>query len=215
MGTTTKNKTCPRCGNTGFQVARGRATGDIGICLECGYGYYQEEYQATLDVVNDLREELELRPLSGLRPGLPDFQWRHPKLRNKTYVQEIQFRRLILCDYIGRNARTQGKTVASDLRTHKNLWDSFVFGRFDWGQLIELRDLPKGKLNADTLFIMTTVDRADRLRDVILTWNPASYWSTETSTSGSFLSSQTRHVADMMWVKELPEDVVVFQVQWD
>jgi hypothetical protein len=43
-------------------------------------------------------------------------------------------------------------------------------GRFASGQLIELRDLPKGHLNADTLFILTTVDRKDALRALILTW---------------------------------------------
>ncbi len=82
-------------------------------------------------------------------------------------AQEIQFRRLELCEYIGGDCRTQGKTVASALRKHSDLWDSFVFGRFDWGQFIELRDLPDGHLNADKLFIKTTVDRAEALRALI------------------------------------------------
>jgi hypothetical protein len=53
-----------------------------------------------------------------------------------------------LCEFVGGDVRTKGKTVASDLRKHSDLCDSFVFGRFDWGQLIELRDLPEGHLNA-------------------------------------------------------------------
>jgi hypothetical protein len=83
-------------------------------------------------------------------------------------AQEIQFRRLELCEYIGGDGRGQGMTVANDLRIHKDLWDSFVFGRFERLQLIELRDLPAGILNVDTLFIKTTIDRADALRAVIL-----------------------------------------------
>jgi hypothetical protein len=41
-------------------------------------------------------------------------------------AQEIQFRPLELCEYIGGDCRTQGKTVASELRKHCDLWDSFV-----------------------------------------------------------------------------------------
>jgi hypothetical protein len=130
-------------------------------------------------------------------------------------AQELQFRRLELCEYVGGDVRTKGKTVASDLRKHSGLWDSFVFGRFDWGQLIELRDLPEGHLNADTLFIMTTVERYEDLRAVILTWKPHSFSATETKCSATCLSAHTRHVADMMGLSEMPEGVVVCQVWWD
>ena len=129
--------------------------------------------------------------------------------------QELQYRRLELCEYIGGDCRTQGKTVANALRTHKDLWDSFVFGRFDWGQLIELRDLSKGHLNADTLFILTTVERKETLREVILHWKPDSVLATETKWTGSDLSAHTRHVADMIRMSEMPKGVVVFQVWWD
>ena len=60
----------------------------------------------------------------------------------------------------------KAKTVAKDLRDRSELWDAFVFGRFAWGQLIELRDLPKGHLSADTLYIMTTDDRKKDLQAV-------------------------------------------------
>ena len=120
-------------------------------------------------------------------------------------AQVIQFRRLELCDYIGGDCRTQGKKVANDLRTHTDLWDSFVFGRFDWGQLIELRDLPTGKLNADTLIVMTTLDRADALRAMIEAWEPDSCCATQKKDCGSDLSAHTRHVAQMMGV-EIQED---------
>lgn len=130
-------------------------------------------------------------------------------------AQEVQFRRLELCEYSGGDCRTQGKTVAHDLRKHSDLWDSFVFGRFDWGQLIELRDLPGGHLNADTLFIKTTIDRAEALRAVILGWKPDEYAATEAESSRSCSSEYTRHVAEMMGVSRLREGVVVFRVWWD
>ena len=136
-------------------------------------------------------------------------------MSNFNDAQEIQFRRLELCEYIGGDCRTQGKTVATDLRKHFHLWDSFVFGRFDWGQLIELRDLPKGHLNADTLFILTTVERKETLRAVILHWKSDSVLATETKWTGSDLSAHTRKVAEMMGMSELPKGVVVFQVWWD
>jgi hypothetical protein len=135
------------------------------------------------------------------------------KAMNK--AQEIHFRRLELCDYIGGDCRTQGKTVANDLRKHSDLWDSFVFGRFDWGQLVELRDLPGGHLNADTLFIKTTVDRAEALRALILSWKPDEYVATEAESSSSCSSEYTRHVANMMGMSQLREGVVVFEAWWD
>jgi hypothetical protein len=130
-------------------------------------------------------------------------------------AQELQFRRLELCAYVGGDVRTKGKTVANDLRKHSDLWDSFVFGRFDRGQLVELRDLPEGHLNADTLFIMTTVDRKEALRALILSWKPDEFFATETEWSGSDLSAHTRQVADTMGLSEMPKGVVVFQVWWD
>lgn len=130
-------------------------------------------------------------------------------------AQELQFRRLELCEYIGGDCRTQGKTVANDLRKHNDLWDSFVFGRFDWGQLIELRDLPDGLLNADTLFIKTTTDRAEALRALILGWKPDEYAGTEAESGSSGYSEYTRHVAEMMGQSKMDEGVVVFRVWWD
>lgn len=90
-----------------------------------------------------------------------------------------------------------------------------MFGRFAWGQLIEFRDLPKGHLNADTLYIMTTVDRKKDLGDLIETWAPDACWATQADSLDSELSARTRQVADMMGLSEMPKDVVVFRVWWD
>ena len=107
------------------------------------------------------------------------------------------------------------ETVAKTLRKCRELWDAFVFGRFTWGQLIELRDLPNGHLNADTLYILTTVDRKNDLRGVIQTLAPDLCVPTQSNRNVSELSAHTRQVADMMGLTELEKDMVVFQVLWD
>jgi hypothetical protein len=76
MGTTTWTESCPRCGNGNFTVGRDRESGEFGFCLECGYGYGQQENQMTLDEVNENRKETELDPLAELAPALPTFAWR-------------------------------------------------------------------------------------------------------------------------------------------
>jgi hypothetical protein len=136
-------------------------------------------------------------------------------MENINEAQEIQFRRLGLCEYIGGDRRTSGKTVAKDLRGVSELWDAFVFGRFTWGQLIELRDLPKGHLNADTLYIMTTRDRKKDMRAVIDSWCPDVCIATQPDRFDDELSAHTRQIADMLGLSEMPKDVVVFQVWWD
>lgn len=64
-----------------------------------------------------------------------------------------------------------GDVIADSLIKYADLWDSFLFGRFfrkgDYSTLIELRDLPEGHLNADTLMILTDKDRWDKLHPVI------------------------------------------------
>lgn len=64
-----------------------------------------------------------------------------------------------------------GEMVAKSLTDNQNLWDGFVFGRFKYGELIELRDIAEGYLNADTLMILTTKKKLKKLLAVIDTWN--------------------------------------------
>jgi hypothetical protein len=82
--------------------------------------------------------------------------------------QKIQFERLRL----GSFNSFDGDKVADGLLKHRNLWDSFVFGRFRYGTLIELRDLPQGELNADTIMILTDLKRAKEIIAIALKqWN--------------------------------------------
>jgi len=38
-----------------------------GECLECGFSYYTIDEQMTLEEVNDLREDLEMKPIKKLK----------------------------------------------------------------------------------------------------------------------------------------------------
>jgi len=80
--------------------------------------------------------------------------------------QEIQFERLEL----GGFNELDGKKVAKDLREHPELWDSFVFGRFEYFDLIELRDLAGGILNADTLMLLVPAEKLGHLYKLAKGW---------------------------------------------
>ena len=70
-------------------------------------------------------------------------------------AQELQFERIKLASF----NNFDGHNVAYWLRENQHLWKSFVFGRFKYFELIELRDMHTGSINADTLYILTTKDQ--------------------------------------------------------
>ena len=81
--------------------------------------------------------------------------------------QQIQLQRVVE----GTLNNFDGEKVAQSLEENQTLWEGFVFGRFDFGVLIELRDIKSGNLNADTLMILTTKDNLEELLKIIDTWN--------------------------------------------
>ena len=97
-----------------------------------------------------------------------DYEYR-PYIINAEH-QEVQYRRLELCGHIGGDCRMSGEAVADSLRANQGLWDAFVFGRPDSGQLIELRNMLSGKLSADTVHLLTDEDRLPVLLQVIAGW---------------------------------------------
>jgi len=84
--------------------------------------------------------------------------------------QQLQMDRVIEGSFNG----FDGPMVAKSLADNADLWDGFVFGRFGYFTLIELRDISQGYLNADTLMILTTKgnknSRLKKLLEVIETW---------------------------------------------
>ena len=76
-------------------------------------------------------------------------------------AQELHFERLKLARF----NNFDGEYVGQLLRQNQTLWTSFVFGRFQYFELIELRDLRYGVVNADTLYLVT--DKA-KLADLLI-----------------------------------------------
>lgn len=90
----------------------------------------------------------------------------------KNEAQALQEARLRL----GSFNNMDGDKVANALNKHRDLWDSYVFGNYGGiggrygpsGMLIELRDLPEGHLNADTLLILSDLERWPKLEKVLM-----------------------------------------------
>ncbi len=80
--------------------------------------------------------------------------------------QGIQIDRLRLGSFNG----MIGDYIADSLLRYTELWDSFLFGRFEYASLIELRDLSKGFINADTIMILTDKARWPKLLEQIEQW---------------------------------------------
>ena len=103
-----------------------------------------------------------------------------------------------------------GPRVAEDLERNEPLWDAFLFGRFHPLELIELRDLPEGFLNADTLYLLTTRQRSPELLRLAEGWDGEVSWHANDHPGFS-----TREEFQRKWGAPLDKDQVVIQVWWD
>ena len=113
-------------------------------------------------------------------------------------AQELQFERLKLSSFNS----FDGDNVAHSLRQKQHLWKSWVFGRFEHFQLIELRDLHTGCINSDTLYILTTKPKlADLLIEI------GKWYADEVS--------YTAEDKDLMFGGGLEKDEVIVRVWWD
>lgn len=109
------------------------------------------------------------------------------------------------------NALNGGK-VADDLLAHEGLWDSFVFGGFEYMPLIELRDLKNGFVNADTIFLLTRRERLGGLLDLIKRWGADEVgWQSEIDRGGDYVC---KSAFDMLGAFLGPDDVLI-RVWWD
>jgi hypothetical protein len=63
-----------------------------------------------------------------------------------------------------------GHQVVADLLAHGQLWNAALMKR-DGFDLLLLRDLAEGEWSADTLYLLTTGDRADALKRLARTWH--------------------------------------------
>lgn len=130
--------------------------------------------------------------------------------------QEIQFERLVEGSFNG----LDGEFVANSLRENCALWTGFVFGRFDYGALIELRDIGEGYLNADELMILTTKSKLKKLLKLIETWNADEVGSNYYDNKGNFVAEGTPEFRDEKDVfksfgSRLDKTQVIVRVWWD
>lgn len=66
-----------------------------------------------------------------------------------------------------------GKRIYKDLIKYSKLWKGVVFGRFFSGELIILRDLPRGIYNADTIFISLPTKNLSKFMKIVERWDPS------------------------------------------
>jgi hypothetical protein len=123
-------------------------------------------------------------------------------------AQEVQIQRLRM----GSFNLLDGNKVADDLLANQTLWDSFVFGRFEYQPLIELRDLRHGYINADTVFLMTQRDRLKDLLGLIEQWKADEVgWQSEEIRGGDFVCKSDFDVLGAF----LGRDDFLIRVWWD
>ncbi len=83
-----------------------------------------------------------------------------------TNAQKLQLERIRAASFNDMD----GDEVANDLEKHEHLYKSFVFGRFKYGYLIELRDLYQDCINADTLMILTKKENLKEIYSLAKKW---------------------------------------------
>ena len=68
MSGTSFGETCPKCGGEMNCYSDYKPYHqESGECLECGFGYRTDEFQATLEEVNESRVNAEMKPLKKLK----------------------------------------------------------------------------------------------------------------------------------------------------
>ncbi len=81
-------------------------------------------------------------------------------------AQRLQLERVKLASFND----FDGEKVAKSLEENENFWISFVFGRFVYGTLIELRDLSDNHINGDEMYLLTTIDKIKEIEKLVEDW---------------------------------------------
>lgn len=63
-----------------------------------------------------------------------------------------------------------GDIIAKDLEDNQHLYNGFVYGRFEYGALIELRDLHEDTINADTIFMLAKPEHIPEIKKLAQKW---------------------------------------------
>ncbi len=106
-----------------------------------------------------------------------------------------------------------GRQVVFDLKNNRDLWVGCVWGRFKYDWLIPLRDIARGYWNTDTLYILTTAGKVDRLRELAKGWIPQEWgvvWANNEVGDVAF----THDEVDRLGISLTGDDCIV-RVWWD
>lgn len=111
------------------------------------------------------------------------------------------------------------QNVADGLKANKLLWDCFIFwraGRYGAGELIELRDLPDGRVNADELLVITDKERWPKLSKIIDKWDSSEvgYITGDSKIWGTPPYFSGKEVGEAMGFQPVPPDLVLVRVWW-
>ncbi len=121
-----------------------------------------------------------------------------------------------------------GETVAEELEKHQKTYIGFLFGRFGGhGDLIELRDIHTGYINASTLMVLTTKRKLPSFKKLFNRWKPDevgyNYWKRKTKAQychGEFVAEGTAPFAEMSEMftalgSSLQPEQVLVRLWWD
>lgn len=130
---------------------------------------------------------------------------------NINECQKIQLERIRLASFNG----LDGDKVARSLAANRNLWTGFVFGRFKYNELIELRDISQDSINADTLMVLTTKDKWPEIEKLAQEWDANEY---------GYIDSEGNRVGTHCYDKKefwssygasLENNEIVVRIWWD
>lgn len=123
-----------------------------------------------------------------------------------------------------------GQQIAADLRANGDLWQAVMFCRpRDWG--VTLRDMPDGVYSADTIYLLTDVDRWQSLWSIVWQWSadsilvmlPRESFRLDVKSEGGGRRYMLEPIRSPAPQDDLPKflgvgprvDLAVFQLWWD
>lgn len=65
-----------------------------------------------------------------------------------------------------------GRETVKKLKEHQDLWKGVIWGRYQYRELIVLRDIADDSYNADTLFALVKADKVDEFIKLMQTLSP-------------------------------------------
>jgi hypothetical protein len=113
-----------------------------------------------------------------------------------TKIQAIQF------DLMRRSSFNSfdGRRVARDLLSHRQLWCAVILDRLDDSALIKLRDIDENVWNADTVYVLSSGANDVQLSQLAHRWRADSvYWVSGRAASHLLGTSERFRILEVWW----------------